>query len=117
MGDGALFEYLPPEIKQAIYSMASVTGLAWLGRMLWHVRQVQKAQRRFWSWHLLWELLIALSFGLAADGVAEFFGFTGKAATGAIIIISYLGPAWIEIIVLRVVDAASGTISEAADKK
>ena len=100
--------WIPPELKQSIYSMLITVLLAWLGRMMWHVRQVQKSLRRFWSWHLVWELMIAVSIGFVAEGVAEYFGFQGKAATALIIVVSYLGPGWVEAMVLRVIDGVLG---------
>lgn len=108
MGRNQVDDYLPPELKQAVYSFSSAVGLAWLGRMLYHVRQVQRNRRKFWSIHMVWEILTALCLGFVADGIAAYFDITGRPATAAIIVISYLGPSWIEAVLLRVLDSAFG---------
>lgn len=100
-------EVLPPELRQAAYSGAVTFCLAWIGRMTWHVRQVQKRQRKFWSAHLLWEVPTALAIGFVADGITDYFALHGKAAIGVIIMVSYLGPAGVESIILRLVDRNS----------
>ncbi len=81
--------------------------LAWLGRMMWHVREVQGQRRRFFSVHLVWELLTACCIGFLADGVAEHFGLAGKPATAAVIFVSYLGPRGVEQILLTFADKFS----------
>lgn len=99
---------LPPEWKQAGYGLATTFFMAWLGRMMWHVDQVRKRQRRFWSWHLLWELPTALAIGFVADGVSEYLALDGRKALALIIVLAYLGPAGIESIVGRILDRFVG---------
>lgn len=95
---------LPPDLQQAAWSAALTWLLAILGRLLWHVQEVQKKRRLFFSWHLLWELITALAIGFVADGVAAYFDLSGKAAVSVIIIVSYLGPRGIEMLIERVLD-------------
>ena len=89
------------DLLQALYSLLTATGLAALGRLMWHVIQVQHGNRRFWSVALIWELLLALCIGYAAQGVAEYFGLMGRPAMAAVIMLSYLGPRGIETLILR----------------
>jgi len=103
-GDDGMDQLLPPDLRQALWSGILTFLLAWIGRMTYHIRQVQKRQRSFWSAHLLWEVPTALAIGFIADGVADYFALHGKAAIAVIIMVSYLGPAGIEAIILRLVD-------------
>ncbi len=66
--------------------------MAWLGRMMWHVRKVQGQRRKFFSLHLMWELMTAICTGFLAAGVAEWVGLSGVPETALIIVISYLWP-------------------------
>lgn len=100
-------EVLPPDLRQAAWSTASTLILAWIGRMSWHVRQVQKRRRRFWSAHLLWELPTAIAIGFVADGISAYFHLDGAAAKAVTIMVAYLGPAGIEAIILRIIDRNS----------
>ena len=99
---------LPPDLRQAMWSAAFTVLLAYLGRIMWHVRQVQKNTRRFLSWHLLWELLTALAIGFVADGIAEYCNIHGRAATALIIVVSYLGPAGVQGLVQHAIDRTIG---------
>lgn len=93
-----------PELQQAAWGAAFTWLLAMLGRLLWHVQEVQKKRRSFFSWHLMWELMTALAIGFVADGVAEYFDLSGKVAVAVVIIVSYLGPRGIEMLIERVLD-------------
>jgi len=95
---------IPPEFDQPFYSGLLTIVLAWMGRMMWHVREVQGHRRRFFSMHLIWELMTAICIGFLADGVAEWVGLVGKPATAAIIFVSYLGPRGVEQILLAYAD-------------
>lgn len=90
-----------PAVKQAINGFIGTSFLAFLGRLMWHVREVRANQRRFWSLHLLWEVLTAICIGYVADGIAEYFGFDGAVRTGAVVAISYLGPRGVEDLILK----------------
>ncbi len=95
-------ELLPPELWQSIISGLSTIGAALLGRLVWHTRQVQKAERKFVSMHLIWELPIALGIGFTADGFLDWYAIEeGNIRTAAIIAISYLGPGGIEHLIGR----------------
>lgn len=92
---------IPAHLKQVLQSVAGVWVLAWLGRMLWHVGEVQRGRRRFWSLHLLWEVLTAIAIGFFAEGVAVYLGLVGKPAMAVIIAVAYLGPRGIEELFAR----------------
>ena len=75
------WQVMPAAVKQTIWAGAATIGAAWLGRLAWHTQLVRLGQRRFWSLELLWELVLATALGFVADGIAEYFGVQGKAAT------------------------------------
>lgn len=91
----------PPELKQAWDGGIAAMVLAWLGRMMWHVSEVQHNRRRFFSPHLLWEVFTAIAIGYIADGVASYAGLDGKPALAAIVAIAYVGPRGIEVAMQR----------------
>lgn len=95
-----MLDDLPEPLRQSVFSTAFTFILAWLGRLMWHVREVQKQRRRFWSLHLVWELLTALAISFVADGVVDWLGFDGKAGLGLVVVIAYLGPRGIENLIL-----------------
>jgi hypothetical protein len=102
-----MFEQIPPELKDSFVGSVGVMAAAWIGRLVWHVQQVQLKRRNFWSIHLLWELIVALMMGLVADGVCTYFELTGKPATAAIVFVAYLGPRTVETIIVRVAEKAT----------
>jgi hypothetical protein len=67
---------LPPEMQHTLAGLAWACWWALIGRSLYHADLVRQGRRRFWSWTLAWELMIAI----------------GMAAAGFIAAISYLGP-------------------------
>ena len=96
-----MFEQLPDELRQTFWGASIATLMAWLGRLLWHVTQVKAQKRRFFSIHLVWELITALAMGFVADGMAEYFNLDGKPALAAIVVISYLGPRGLQSLLIR----------------
>ena len=100
--------WLPPDWQSTAWSAVATIVLAWLGRMLYHVRLVQKRERRFWSLHLVWELLTAICIGFVADGLAAYLGFTGKPAVALVIVVSYLGPGGIEALIIKYLGRLGG---------
>ena len=70
--------------------------VAYVGRLAWHTAEVQRGRRRFFSIHLLWELVAAIAIGLVADGVAAHLGLVGAPRTAAIVALAYLGPRGLE---------------------
>ena len=89
-------DWIPAPLRDAAASAGLTIVLAWLGRMMWHVRQVQLGDRPFFGRELWLELPMAVCIAFVADGVAEYFGLHGKPAMAAVIIIAYLGPRGIE---------------------
>jgi hypothetical protein len=96
----ALWNLVPEPLRTPLLSFLCTSVWAWIGRMMWHVAQVQRQKRRFWSWHLLWETLTAVGVGLVADGVVEYFGLTGNLKTAVVVGIAYLGPRGVENLVM-----------------
>lgn len=82
--------------------------LAYIGRLLWHVGEVQRGRRRFFSTHLLWEVVTAIGVGLVADGVVAHVGLTGGPKTAAVVAIAYMGPRGLEALVGRLLDNRRG---------
>lgn len=85
--------------------------MAYIGRLAWHASEVQRGRRRWWSAHLVWELIAAVAIGLVADGVASHLGLSGAPRTAAIVAIAYLGPRGIEALVIRILDSRRGGLS------
>lgn len=95
-------EMIPAELMQSIISFLGTTGLAAiLGRLVHHAHKAQQLERKFFSKHLLFELIIALGIGFFADGLMEYFEFSGKVKIAGIIVLSYLGPSGIEYYLVK----------------
>ena len=84
--------------------------MAYIGRLAWHASEVQRGRRRWWSAHLVWELIAAVAIGLVADGVAAHLGLSGAPRTAAIVAIAYLGPRGLEDLVGRLLAARKGGV-------
>lgn len=65
---------------------------AGLGRLMWHVGQVSKGSRRFWSLELVWEIPLAIGMAVVGRGLAEFLDLSGNIEAALIAILAYLGP-------------------------
>ncbi len=92
--------FIPPEIVQSILSALSTLAAALIGRLAWHTSESQRERRKFFSKHLIFELIIALGIAYFAEGVAAYLALEGKVAFGAIIAISYMGPRGIEALLI-----------------
>lgn len=95
-------------IRHMLDLIGATLILAYIGRLLWHVGEVQRGRRRFFSTHLLWEVVTAIGVGLVADGVVEHVGLTGGAKTAAVVAIAYLGPRGLEALIGRLLDNRRG---------
>ena len=89
---------LPPEMQHPLVGLAWAIWWSLIGRSLYHADLVRKGQRRFWSLHLAWELMIAIGMGVVAGGASEYLELSGMAAAGFIAAASYLGPRTIEAV-------------------
>lgn len=78
-----------------ITAMISATA----GRMMYHVGQVRKGERKFFSKELLWEVPLSVGMAIIGEGFAEWLGLTGTAATGLIGALAYMGPRGIEALI------------------
>lgn len=67
-----------------------------IGRLMFHVREVQAGRRKFWSWQLLYEWPTAIGMGMIADGAAEFLGLTDGQRTAFVASVAFLGPPLIQ---------------------
>jgi hypothetical protein len=63
-----------------------------LGRLVWHVRLVQKRERGFFGREALLEIPGVLVGFIAGMAIAAYLGLDGRAAQGLVLIVSYLGP-------------------------
>lgn len=99
-----MWEKLPPELRDAMISFVVTWSLAGLGRLMWHVQEVSRGRRQFFSLWLIWELITALACGFVAVGIAEYLGFAGNVAIAVVIVVSYLGPRGIEALLERVLN-------------
>lgn len=79
---------------------------ALFGRLMFHARAAQRGTRRFWSWHLAWELPVAIGMGLIGDGLATWLGLESGARAGFIAAVAYLGPHAIDELFVTARDAA-----------
>ena len=95
-------------VRQTLDLIGATLILAYIGRLLWHVGEVQRGRRRFFSTHLLWEVVTAIGVGLVADGVVEHVGLTGGPKTAAVVAIAYLGPRGLEALIARLLDNRRG---------
>jgi hypothetical protein len=85
----------------------TVTFVASLfGRLMFHARAAQRGTRRFWSWHLAWELPVAIGMGLIGDALANWLQLDSGARAGFIAAVAYLGPHAIDELFVTARDAA-----------
>lgn len=82
--------------RVALRGWLSVMAAAALGRFVYHVGQVQRGLRRFWSLHLVWEVPMAIGMGILGNGVADAFGFADTVKTSLIAALAWLGPRGLE---------------------
>lgn len=95
-----IWAHIPDPLRQTVVSVFSIFILSWIGRMMWHVSEVQKQNRRFWSLHLVWEVMVAVGMAFIADGVAHWLNLSGKPALAVIVVIAYLGPRGIQTLIV-----------------
>ena len=85
-----------PPFDQSLWHILQGFGAALLsaliGRLMWHVGQVRKGTRAFWSLELLWELPLAMGMAIIGKGLAEYIGLSGNAEAALIAALAYLGP-------------------------
>jgi len=81
---------------------------AGLGRLVWHLRKVQKEERAFLGWELFNEVIGAGVGFIVGAGLAQYLGLDGRAAQGLILIVSYLGPDGFQGIVDRYLAGGRG---------
>ena len=90
-----MFDYFDPE---QVLGWLMITMGAAVGRIMFHIKEVRRGMRTFFSFELLMELPIALGMGFIASGIGEYLNMHGNAQLGLVIIVSYLGPRWIDYI-------------------
>jgi len=86
---------------QQFFHSVFITFAAFAARLMWHVKQVQLERRKFWSYHLIWELIVAYGMGMFADGVTSYMDLTGPPAVAVVVTASYLGPRGLETFAQR----------------
>lgn len=84
--------------------VAGATGWIWavldssllaatLGRLVWHLRLVQKKERRILDAMTVAVECVGVLVGwMAGAGLADYLGLDGRAAQGLVLIVSYIGP-------------------------
>lgn len=77
-----------------------------LGRLMFHARAAQRGTRRFFSWHLVWELPVAVGMGLIGDALATWLALTEGTRVGFIAAVAYLGPHAIDELFVAARDTA-----------
>lgn len=95
--DHGFIEGLKDSLGAAGVGVAGATGM----RLIWVGYQLRDGDRRVVAAWLLFELLIAVMMGLAAIGVAEWFGLTGWQTFAMAGAFGWLGPKGIEACFLR----------------
>ena len=89
----------PSPWREWLIGFLIALAAATIGRLMWHIGEVQRGRRLFWSWALVAEVGIAIGMGLIGAGVAEYFNITGNASVALIAALSYLGPRGIEAMI------------------
>jgi hypothetical protein len=85
-------ENVPPPIRESLFALGIAFLVATLGRLIWHIEEVRRKQRKFWSLLLIYELTIAIAMAVVGQGVADWLQLTGWTHTAAIGVLAYLGP-------------------------
>ena len=98
------------DIADSIFG-GTVTTMAgaFIGRLMWHAREVKAGKRRFLSIELLWDIPVAVGMALIAEGLASYFDLGRPATTGLVAMAAYLGPRGFEIWVERIIRVRSGS--------
>lgn len=71
---------------------------ATIGRLMYHAKEVQRGNRRFWSFALLLDLLIAIGMGIIAYGLCSWWSLSGASMAATCAVAGYLGPHAIDAI-------------------
>lgn len=80
-------------------------GAGMLGRLMFHAVQVQKGNRKPFSWVLIWDIPIAVSMGWIALGLATWVKVPWEATISIALIVSYLGPYIVDLLFAKWVEA------------
>jgi hypothetical protein len=89
-------------VKGALVTFAASVA----GRLMFHARAAQRGTRRFWSWHLAWEIPVAFGMGLIADAAANALDVPPTMRVGFVAVVAYLGPHAIDELFVTARDAA-----------
>ena len=107
-------------IKHDETAVAGLTGVIWtlfnhsltaaaLGRLVWHLRQVNKGERRFFEPSALGMEFSGVLFGyIAGLGLAAIIGLDGDGARGLVLIVSYFSPDGCQAILNRYLQGRKG---------
>lgn len=97
MTDGTIVEALQNLIGGAATTIVGATA----GRLMWHMSEVKRDNRKFLGWELVWELPIAFGMGLLGDGVTSYFDLDDTTGIAVIVGLAYLGPRGVEALLSR----------------
>jgi len=84
--------------------------------MLFHTREAQAGNRRFWGRELPFELLVALGMGLIGYSLCSWFELVGPVAAGVISAVAYLGPRAIDTMFDRALEAGGNFFGKGKGK-
>lgn len=99
------------EVSGATKGFVITIAAACVGRIMYHARQVQRGARRFWSWHLLWEVPIAIGMGLIADSLATWLELHEGTRIGFVAAVAYVGPHAIDELFVTARDTARARLA------
>ncbi len=83
---------LPPSGGSGWWEIIYITLAAILGRASWHAYEVQQKNRRFLSWLLITDLIIAAAMAMVGAGVCDYYGLEGQVKYAVIGVLAHLGP-------------------------
>lgn len=72
--------------------LQSALAAAMLGRLVWHLRLVQKEERRLCGSEAIMELVTVPLVYMIAVGLADYLALTGAAVPALTALVAYIGP-------------------------
>lgn len=79
-------------LLREIMPWAFTGGAGVLGRLMFHAKQVQRGQRKPFSWTMLWDIPIALGMGWISLGLGTWLNLQWEVTFSLALSIAYLGP-------------------------
>lgn len=87
------------EATKHVFGGAGLTIIsAFIGRVMWHVMEVRKRNRKFFGQELLWEIPVAIGMAFIGEGVSAYFQVDDSVRVAVVATLAYLGPRGFETI-------------------